>query len=68
MSTLVVVLLALAAAAILTLRWFEGLPNKKKKKWFTKSVNRYFVLLENLGLPDARRPTIGTTTASIRAG
>ena len=50
MSTLVVVLLALAAAAILTLRWFEGLPNKKKKKWFTKSVNRYFVLLENLGL------------------
>ena len=50
MSTLVVVLLALAGAAFLALRWFEGLPNKKKKKWFTKSVNRYFVLLENLGL------------------
>ncbi len=50
MSTLVVVFLALAGAAFLALRWFEGLPNKKKKKWFTKSVNRYFVLLENLGL------------------
>jgi len=42
--------LALAVAAFLALRWFEGLPNKKKKKWFTKTVNRYFVLLENLGL------------------
>ncbi|HSG91477.1 MAG TPA: aspartyl/asparaginyl beta-hydroxylase domain-containing protein [Pseudomonadales bacterium] len=52
MSTFIViaVLLAIAFAAWVGVRRFQALPKKKKKKLFTKSVNKVFIWFENMGL------------------
>ena len=52
MSSIVVLmlLLALAGGAFYLFRRFENLPNKKKKKFFTKTVNKVFRWFEDVGL------------------
>ncbi len=46
----IILLLALAGGAFYLFRRFENLPNKKKKKFFTKTVNKVFHWFEDVGL------------------
>ena len=49
-TIILLVLLALAGGAFALFRHFDSLPNKKKKKLFTKSVNKVFRWFEDVGL------------------
>ena len=52
---LLIVVLAMAGGVFVAFRHFDNLPKKKKKKFFTKTVNKVFVWFENVGLM-ARTP------------
>lgn len=52
---LLIVVLAMAGGVFAAFRHFDNLPKKKKKKFFTKTVNKVFVWFENVGLM-ARTP------------
>jgi beta-hydroxylase len=49
-TTFIIILAVIAALAWFGIRRFRALPSKRKKKMFTKTVNRVFVWLEEHGL------------------
>jgi beta-hydroxylase len=50
LKTFLILLVVLAGAAYFVVRRLEALPNKRKKKLFTKSVNKVFRWFEDRGL------------------
>ena len=50
MTTFIIILAVIAALAWFGIHRFRALPSKSKKKMFTRTVNRFFVWLEEHGL------------------